>query len=62
MFFKNFSIFFYYFVFYIYNLFSGWLYDKQLDWKVHDGEIEAVYGPEALDAARAARSAPASAA
>lgn len=42
--------------FYIYNLFSGWLHDKQLDWKVHDGEIEAVYGPEALDAARGARS------
>ncbi|WP_269715368.1 glycosyltransferase family 4 protein [Caulobacter sp. NIBR2454] len=42
--------------FYIYNLFSGWLYDQKLDWKVHDGEIEAVYGPEALDTARAARS------
>lgn len=42
--------------FYIYNLFSGWLYDKQLDGSVHDGEIEAVYGPEAMDAARAARS------
>jgi glycosyltransferase involved in cell wall biosynthesis len=42
--------------FYLYNLFSGWLYAKKLDWQVHDGEVEAVYGQAGLEPARAARS------
>lgn len=42
--------------FYLYNLFSGWLFANQLDWRVHDGEVEAVYGPAGLEPARAARS------
>lgn len=42
--------------FYIYNLFSGWLYANKLDWQVHDGEVEATYGKAGLEPARAARS------
>ena len=37
--------------FYIYNLFSGWLHYNGLDYRRHDAEIVATYGPEAeLDA------------
>ena len=42
--------------FYIYNLFSGWLHDNQLDYRRHDAEIVATYGPLAEQNAVAVRS------
>lgn len=42
--------------FYIYNLFSGWLYHNGLDYRRHDGEIVATYGEAALPHAVAVRS------
>lgn len=42
--------------FYIYNLFSGWLYYNGLDYRRHDAEIVATYGPAAASHAVAVRS------
>ncbi len=42
--------------FYIYNLFSGWLHYNGLDYRRHDAEIVATYGPEAEPHAVAVRS------
>jgi len=42
--------------FYIYNLFSGWLHHNGLDYRRHDAEIVATYGPEAEPDAVAVRS------
>ncbi len=42
--------------FYIYNLFSGWLYYNGLDYRRHDAEIVATYGPQAEPHAVAVRS------
>ncbi|PIC01082.1 glycosyltransferase family 4 protein [Caulobacter sp. X] len=42
--------------FYIYNLFSGWLHHNGLDYRRHDAEIVATYGPEAEPHAVAVRS------
>ena len=42
--------------FYIYNLFSGWLHHNGLDYRRHDAEIVATYGPEAEANAVAVRS------
>jgi glycosyltransferase involved in cell wall biosynthesis len=42
--------------FYIYNLFSGWLHHNGLDYRRHDAEIVATYGPEAETNAVAVRS------
>jgi glycosyltransferase involved in cell wall biosynthesis len=42
--------------FYIYNLFSGWLYYNGLDYRRHDAEIVATYGSEAEPHAVAVRS------
>lgn len=42
--------------FYIYNLFSGWLYYNGLDYRRHDAEIVATYGPAAQPHAVAVRS------
>ncbi|MBO9544843.1 glycosyltransferase family 4 protein [Caulobacter sp.] len=42
--------------FYIYNLFSGWLYHNGLDYRRHDAEIVATYGEAALPHAVAVRS------
>lgn len=42
--------------FYIYNLFSGWLYYNGLDYRRHDAEITATYGPAAEPHAVAVRS------
>ena len=42
--------------FYLYNLFSGWLYYNGLDYRRHDAEIVATYGPEAETHAVAVRS------
>ncbi|MCA0355933.1 MAG: glycosyltransferase family 4 protein [Proteobacteria bacterium] len=42
--------------FYIYNLFSGWLYYNGLDYQRHDAEIVATYGPAAQPYAVAVRS------
>lgn len=42
--------------FYIYNLFSGWLHHNGLDYRRHDAEIIATYGPEAEPHAVAVRS------
>lgn len=42
--------------FYIYNLFSGWLYYNGLDYRRHDAEIVATYGPQAEADAVAVRS------
>ncbi|USQ97425.1 glycosyltransferase family 4 protein [Caulobacter sp. RL271] len=42
--------------FYIYNLFSGWLHHNGLDYRRHDAEIVATYGPQAEPHAVAVRS------
>lgn len=42
--------------FYIYNLFSGWLHHNGLDYRRHDAEVVATYGPEAEPNAVAVRS------
>lgn len=42
--------------FYIYNLFSGWLHHNHLDYRRHDAEIIATYGPEIAGEAVATRS------
>lgn len=42
--------------FYIYNLFSGWLHYNGLDYRRHDAEIVATYGPQAEPHAVAVRS------
>ena len=42
--------------FYIYNLFSGWLHYNGLDYRRHDAEIVATYGPAAEQHAVAVRS------
>jgi glycosyltransferase involved in cell wall biosynthesis len=42
--------------FYIYNLFSGWLHHNGLDYRRHDAEIVATYGPQAEPYAVAVRS------
>ena len=42
--------------FYIYNLFSGWLHHNGLDYRRHDAEIVATYGPVAEPYAVAVRS------
>jgi len=42
--------------FYIYNLFSGWLHHNGLDYRRHDAEIVATYGPAAEPHAAAVRS------
>lgn len=42
--------------FYIYNLFSGWLHHNGLDYRRHDAEIVATYGPSAEPHAVAVRS------
>ena len=42
--------------FYIYNLFSGWLHYNGLDYRRHDAEIVATYGPAAEQDAVAVRS------
>lgn len=42
--------------FYIYNLFSGWLHYNGLDYRRHDAEIVATYGPTAEPHAVAVRS------
>lgn len=42
--------------FYLYNLFSGWLHHNGLDYRRHDAEILATYGPRAEPDAVAVRS------
>lgn len=42
--------------FYLYDLFSGWLFHRGLGAEVHDGEVALTYGAEAEDLARQARS------
>ena len=42
--------------FYIYNLFSGWLHFNHLDYRRHDAEIIATYGPDRTEDAVATRS------
>lgn len=42
--------------FYLYDLFSGWLFHRGLGPEVHDGEVALTYGPDAEDLARQARS------
>ena len=42
--------------YYLYNLFSGWLFYQGLDYRRHDAEVVATYGAEMADTAVATRS------
>ena len=46
--------------FYLFNLFSGWLYANGSPPELQEAEVEATYGPSALDVARRARAGQAS--
>ncbi|MEO6378046.1 MAG: glycosyltransferase family 4 protein [Caulobacteraceae bacterium] len=46
--------------FYLFNLFSGWLYASKSPPEVQEAEVEATYGRDALDVARRARAGQAS--